>query len=239
MTGAPLSKGQTLSIMDYFDPEAPEASEFRRLLHNVNNVKSLGEKRAILVTSAMTSEGKSIVSSFLAMTAVRHKNRKTLLIDFDLRRPTIHRLFSLPRENGLSEVLADGTAARNNIKTTDFEKLDIMTAGKAVANPSDLINGPAIHRIVEEMKFYYDLILIDSSPLVPVSDPLLVLEEVDGVILVVKAGATPRGVVNRACSLLAPQKAKILGVVINNLEHTLPYYYNSNYYGYHYKPSGK
>ena len=106
-----MSKGQTLSIIDYFDPEAPEASEFRRLLHNVNNVKSLGEKRAILVTSAMTSEGKSIVSSFLAMTAVRHKNRKTLLIDFDLRRPTIHRLFSLPRENGLSEVLADGTAA--------------------------------------------------------------------------------------------------------------------------------
>lgn len=232
-----MGKNSDISILDFYDPEAPEASEFRRLLHNLNGIRSDKSKRSILVTSAMVSEGKSVISSFLAMTAVRHKKMKTILIDFDLRRPTIHKLFGFPREKGLSEILLDGQPARNFIKPTALENLDIMTAGKPIPNPSDLISAVAIHRIVEEVKFYYDLILIDSSPVIPVSDPLLVLEEVDGVILVIKSGATPKGVFRRACDLLMPQKAKILGVVINNLNHSLPYYYNQHYYGYHYKPT--
>jgi capsular exopolysaccharide synthesis family protein len=234
-----LGKSADISIIDFYNVESTEASEFRRLMHNINGSSAGGDKKAILVTSAMVSEGKSLVSSFLAMTAVRHKNKKTLLIDFDLRRPTIHRLFNLPREKGLTEILSEGLSSRSAIKTTSIEKLDIITAGKAIPNPSDLINGPMIHKIVEEMKFYYELILIDSSPVVPVSDPILVMEEVDGVILVVKAGATPKGIISRACDLLSPQRNKILGVVVNNLTHTLPYYYNQRYYGYQYKPTKK
>jgi capsular exopolysaccharide synthesis family protein len=226
-----------ISISDLYDAEAPEASEFRRLLHNLNNVLSENDKRAILVTSAMGSEGKSIISSYLAMTSSRHKNKKTLLVDFDLRRPTIHKLFSMPRDGGLSDVLLNGQSARKMIKNSSLENLDILTAGKAIPNPSDIINGPAIHKIIEEMKFYYELIVLDSSPMIPVSDPLLILEEVDGVVIVVKAGATPRGVIRRACDLLIPYKKKVMGVVVNNLTHSLPYYYNYNYYGYQYKPT--
>jgi capsular exopolysaccharide synthesis family protein len=231
------NKTDGVSIIDFYNTEAPEGSEFRRLLHNLNGILSGSDRRAILITSAMGSEGKSVVTSFLGMTAVRHKGKKTLLIDFDLRRPTIHRLFSLPRDNGLSEILGDGKVARNMIKTTSMEKLDILTAGRPISNPSDLMNGAAIHQVIEEMRFYYDLILIDSSPMIPVSDPLLILEEADGVIIVIKAGATPKGVVKRATDLLAPQKQKVLGVVVNNLAGSLPYYYNYNYYGYKYTPS--
>ncbi len=226
-----------LNIIDYYDAEAPEASEFRRLLHNINGNLSESGKKSILVTSSTISEGKSIISSFLALTAVRHKNKKTLLMDFDLRRPTIHRLFGLPREKGLAEILEEGLSVGNLIKQTALDKLDILTAGKAVPNPSDLISGPAVHRIIEEMKFYYELIVVDSSPVIPVSDPMLLIEEVDAALLVVKAGVTPKGVVSRACGLLTPNKKKLLGIVVNNLESTLPYYYNYNYYGYHYKPS--
>ncbi len=227
----------SISLIDFYNTEAPEASEFRRLLHNLNGILKEENKHAILVTSAMGSEGKSIISSFLAMTAARQKDKKTLLIDFDLRRPTIHRLFSLNRENGLSDVLSDGKAIRSVIKTTPMEKLDILTAGRAISNPSDLIDAQAIHKIIEEMKFYYELILVDSSPLIPVSDPLIILEEVDGVVIVVKAGVTARGIIKRAIDLLTPQRRKILGVVINNLTHSLPYYYNYNYYGHNYKPT--
>ena len=233
-----MAKGnKTISLIDFYNTEAPEASEFRRLLHNLNAVLSAENRHTILITSAMGSEGKSIISSFLAMTAARQKDKKTLLIDFDLRRPTIHRLFSMNRDNGLSDILSDGKSVRSVIRTTSMEKLDISTAGRAISNPSDLIDALAIRKIIEEMKFYYELIIIDSSPMIPVSDPLLILEEVDGVVIVVKAGATPRGVIRRAVDLLAPQRKKVLGVVVNNLTHSLPYYYNYNYYGYQYKPT--
>ncbi len=232
-----MNNNNGLNIIDYYDPEAPESSEFRRLLHNINGSTAGGEKKSILVTSAMTSEGKSIISSFLAMTAVRHKNRKTLLIDFDLRRPTIHRLFGMQRDKGLAEILGEGMAARDAVKPTPLDKLDVLTAGKPIANPSDLISGPAVHKIIEEMKFYYDLIVIDSSPVIPVSDPILIIEEVDSALLVVKAGVTPKGVVTRACGLLSSSKGKLLGVVVNNLERSLPHYYDHSYYGYHYHPT--
>lgn len=232
-----MGKEKYLNLVDYYDVESPEASEFRRLLHNLNGLKSPQNKRSIMITSSMVSEGKSLISSFLAMTAARHKGRKTLLIDFDLRRPTIHRLFGLSREKGIAEVLLDGAAVRTVVKQTALEKLDILTAGRHLDNPSDIINGPAIHKLLEELKFYYELILIDTSPVVPVSDPLILMDEVDGVLLVVKAGSTPRGVITRTTGLLARQKEKVLGVVVNNLTHSLPYYYNYSYYGYNYSPT--
>jgi len=233
------SKSTNLSIIEYFDPESAESTEFRRVLYNLNGIQSGGNKKAVLITSAMLSEGKSIISAYLAMTSARFKNRKTLLVDFDLRRPMVHKLFDVPLENGISDILAKGIASRNVIKKTAIDNLDLLTAGKIMPNPSELFNGPSIHRIIEEMKFYYELILVDSPPLLPVMDPMLLLEELDGVILVIKAGSTQKEIVARARDLLASQKNKVAGVVINNLDQTLPYHYNYDYYGYHYRPVTK
>ena len=228
---------KSLSIIDYFNMELPESTEFRRVLHNVNGRHKDTGKLAILVTSAMLSEGKSIVSSFLAMTSAKSKEIKTLLIDFDLRRPILHKLFHLPLKGGISNVLVEGIACRNAIKNTPMENLDILTAGEVMKNPSELLSGSAIHRIIDEMKFYYDKIIVDSPPLIPVMDPIILLEELDGVILVVKVGVTQRDVVLRARELLNSQKDKIIGVVVNNIKQSLPYYYNYRYYGYKHKPS--
>ncbi|UCD93953.1 MAG: CpsD/CapB family tyrosine-protein kinase [Candidatus Zixiibacteriota bacterium] len=227
-----------LSVIDFFDIESPESNEFRRVLHNLNGAPiGGGERRAVLVTSAMLSEGKSLICSFLAMTSARFKNRKTLLIDFDLRRPMIHKLFSVNLQNGVSDILTEGIASRNVIKQTALENLDLLTAGKVMSNPSELLSSTAIHRIIEEMKFYYELILVDSPPLLPVLDPMILLEEMDGVLIVVKAGETQRDIVVRARDILAAQKDKVVGVVVNNLKQSLPYHYNYGYYGYHHKPT--
>jgi capsular exopolysaccharide synthesis family protein len=235
-----LTKAKTpLNIVDYFNMELPETTEFRRVLFNVNGKHKKGDKLAILVTSAMLSEGKSVISSFLAMTSAKSKSAKTLLIDFDLRRPKIHKLFHVPLKNGISNILVEGIACRNAIKRAALENLDILTAGDVMENPSELFNGSAIHRIIDEMKFYYDIIIVDSPPLIPVMDPIILLEELDGVILVVKAGATQRDVVLRARELLDSQKDKIIGVIVNNSKQSLPYYYNYSYYGYKSKPSAK
>lgn len=223
-----------LSIIDFFDSESPESTEFRRILKKIENTRD-PEKKTILITSAMLSEGKSLLTAFLAVTSAKARRKKTLLIDFDLRRPMVHKLFGVPLENGVTDVLFSSLTARVVIKKTKLDQLDLITAGEIIKNPSELFNGPAIHNIFEELKFYYDLILIDSPPIIPVVDPLILLEELDGAVLVIKAGATNRDVVKRARNLLAAHHEKIIGVVVNNIGQTLPYYYNYSYYGYHYK----
>ena len=201
--------------------------------------KTIAEMKAFMVTSSMLSEGKSTITSLLAITAAK-KGIKTIIVDSDLRRPVIHKLFKLERQLGLHEVLAEETAAKSVIKKTSLDNLDIITAGKISAHPAEVFNGPAIGRLIEEMKFYYDKIIIDSAPIIPVSDPLFVANEVDGVVLVIKAGQTQREVVQRAVDILRTNNSKLMGVILNNMSGSLPYYYDYSYYGYHYeqKPPG-
>lgn len=224
-----------LSVIDFFNMETDFATEFRRLLHNIKNVQADSDLKAIMLTSAMLSEGKSTVAVFLALTAAR-KGMKTLLLDADLRRPTVHRYFGHQRDNGLAEILSGETVSKNVIRKTSLDKLDLITAGRAIANPSELFDSRAIGNLVTEMKFYYDLVVVDSPPVIPVSDPMLLAQEVDGVILVVKAGETQREVVRRATEILRSQSRKMLGVVMNNMNGHLPYYYDYSSYGYDYNP---
>ena len=232
-------KSKVISIQDIFSSESPETAEFRRILHNIDKSKKGGDKQVILITSATLSEGKSMTSSFLAMTSASYKNNKTLLIDFDLRRPTIHRLFGVKRTDGITDIILNGMAPKKVVKSTNLEKLDLLTAGKLAPNVADLIKGPTVHRIIEEMKFYYDTIIVDSPPLIPVMDTLIFVEEFDTVLLVVKAGVTQREIVNRARDMLLNHNGKLVGVIVNNMKNALPYYYNHHYYGYNYKSSEK
>jgi capsular exopolysaccharide synthesis family protein len=234
-----VNKSGAINLIEYYDQESPYATEFRRLLHNINGVVPEKETKTILVTSAMLAEGKSTVAAFLALTAARQKHKKTLLVDCDLRRPTLHRLFNLPRENGIAEILTEGKKIKDVIKKTAEPNLDVVTAGKAVAQPTDVFDSAAISSLLEEMRFYYDLILVDCAPILPVSDPMLLASSMDGVILVVKAGATQREVAKRATLLLKDDKTRLLGVVLNNLSNVLPYYYKESYYGYDHKPHPK
>ncbi|MBI5266212.1 MAG: CpsD/CapB family tyrosine-protein kinase [candidate division Zixibacteria bacterium] len=227
-----------VSIIDFYNMETDFATEFRRLLHNIRNLQGDADLKSIMVTSAMLAEGKSTVAAFLALTAAK-KGMKSLLLDADLRRPTAHRLFGMDRDNGLAEVLSGETTVKSVIRKTSLEKFDIITAGRAVPNPSELFDSRAIGNVITEMKFYYDLIVIDSPPVIPVSDPMLLAQEVDGVLLVVKAGATQREVVSRATDILRSQSRKLLGVVLNNMTNQLPYYYDYSHYGYDYAPRPK
>jgi len=222
-------------LLDIYDPEAPYATEFRRLLHSLTIKQVTPAPKTILITSAMLSEGKSTIAAFLSMTSAVHKKKKTLLMDCDLRRPTIHRLFGLERENGITEALIGDRKVREVVKKTANEYLDILTAGKAVTSPTDVFDSTAISRLLEELNFYYDLILIDCAPVLPVSDPMLLASEMDGVLMVVKAGTTQREVVKRAIGLLQSDNSRFLGVVMNNLNNSLPYYYSDGYYGYEYQ----
>jgi len=231
-----LKRTNGINLVDYYDQESAYATEFRRLLHNINGAVSGQETKTILITSAMLDEGKSTIASFLALTAARQKKKKTLIVDCDIRRPTLHHLFAVPRENGVIEALMEGKKSRDIVKKTSEPNLDIITAGKAVPQPTGIFDSGAIHELLKEVRFYYDLILVDCAPVLPVSDPMLLAPDMDGVILVIKAGTTQREVAKRASRLLQSQNTRFLGVVLNNLSNILPYYYSDSYYGYEYKP---
>jgi len=184
----------------------------------------------------MLSEGKSTVCSFLSLTAVRHKGMKTLLIDCDLRRPVIHKFFAMERAPGPSGILSRGLGMEDCIRKTAVETLDVITAGEATPHPAEVLDVEAIGRLVDEMKFYYDLILVHTAPLLPVSDPVLLAPKMYGIVLVVKAGATQHEVVSRAVDIIDTSRDKVLGVVLNNMNNSLTYYYDYSYYGYDYNP---
>lgn len=231
-----------LALSDLFSLEAPFAMELRRLLAHLRSQERFPDLKTILVTSSTLDEGKSTFCTFLAMTAAR-KGQKTLLIDADLRRPTLHHNFATSREGGLSEILSDGANVKSTIRKTPFDLLDLITAGKAVAEPADIFDHKAIGLLATEMKFYYDLILIDCAPVIPVSDPMLLAHEVDGTLMVVKAGSTQRDLAKRAAEILVSSGGRVLGVVVNNMAGVLPSQYDYSRYDYRYpqseKPSGK
>lgn len=225
------------SIINLFDLEAPYVTEYRRLLYRIMNKESQAETKSIMVTSAMSAEGKSTVCSFMALTAAVKKELRTLILDADLRRPSIHMLFGVSLEPGLVEVLLDAVAPRNVIKKTSIDNLDIMPSGRLSNNPTEIFDADAIGNMIEELKFYYDLIMVDCAPLLPVSDPMMLAPHVDGTLLVVKAGATQKELVERAVGILNQAQNNILGVVLNNMNRTLPYYYDYDYYHYDYRQS--
>jgi len=187
-----------------------------------------------LVTSATVGEGKSIIASFLAITISKYRETHTLLVDCDLRRPKIHRLFGLEQEQGISEVLGGEIPLKSGFKDTPMRNLKVLTSGKQIRSPAKLFNSLRIKEVFAEMKFYFDAIIVDCAPVIPVSDPLILSNEMDGVLLVVRAGKTQREVVKRAADLMRDAGVNILGVILNNMERALPYYYDYKYYGYHY-----
>jgi capsular exopolysaccharide synthesis family protein len=218
----------------HFADESPGANEFRRLYSKLKNLYGAAEMKNFLVTSSMMSEGKSTASALLACTVARYRNTKTILVDCDLRRPRVHQLFGLPKEEGVADVLNGGRKLDTCFKRTAIENLRLLTAGTEVDNPTELFNSPRLRDLFSEIKFYFDTVIVDSPPVIPVTDTLILSPEMDGALMVVKAGETHKEVVKRAVDMMRNAGFNILGAIVNNQKSVLPYYYDQSYYGYKY-----
>ena len=227
-----MEKERRQTIYEIFDQESPIATEMRRLYSNIRHIDGRSPKRSFLVTSANRGEGKSTVASYLALTVARFRGKKSLIVDADLRRPKLHDIFDVPKEPGLYECLNGDIDPLDAVKDTPIENLKVIPAGRRVKSPAHLFEGDVMNELFEKIKFYYDIVIVDSAPIIPVSDPMLISSVIDGVILVLLAGRTPRNVSLRAKNILLDANANLLGVVVNNMSEVLPYYYDYRYYGY-------
>jgi capsular exopolysaccharide synthesis family protein len=223
------------TIYQDFDPEAPETTEFRRIFTRISRRGETERIRTILFTSAERGEGKTTSASLFAMVAALHQGLRTCLVDADLHRPRIEKMFDTPREPGFAEILESDLSIEATLKPSRYETLKIIPAGGRRPFPSELLIPDRLAATLGKLKLLFDLIVVDAPPLLPVSDPAVISREVDGVVMVVRAGRTQRDVALRAKKILDDVGANLLGVIVNNVDDVLPYYYGHTYYQYGYK----
>jgi len=187
-----------------------------------------------LVTSSMVQEGKSTIASFLAMAMSVFSNKPTLLIDGDMRIPTVSKLFKINLTPGLVELLEGKVSLDQVIQPTPIQNLKVIASGEPTPLADKLLVMSGFKELLDRLKSSYAITIIDSPPIMILPDALSLNRVVDEVVLVVKAGVTPREVVKRTCDTLRDSGANIIGVILNNIKQSLPYYYNSKYYHYQY-----
>lgn len=229
---AKKKEGARTPIYHDFDPEAPETTEFRRIFTRISRRGQTEKIRTLLFSSSERGEGKTTSASMFSMVAALHQGLRVCLVDADLHRPRIHELFDTPKEPGLAEILAEDQSIETVLKPTQYENLKIIPAGGRRPFPSELLLPDRLATTFSRLKLLFDLIVVDAPPLLPVSDPAVLSREVDGVAMVVRAGRTQRDVALRAKRILDDVGANLLGVIVNNADDVLPYYYGHSYYGY-------
>lgn len=221
-------------MLKYYKEESPLATELKRVFSRLQAAQKIHDIKTIMVTSSILGEGKSTVSSLLATVCSQYRNTKTLLIDMDLRRPKLHEIFEIERARGVTDIILKQKSVKTCLKSTSSKNLFVVTSGVINCSPSEILNNVRLKDMFLECKFYFDLIIIDTPPVVPVSDTMLLSSEVDGALFLIKAGKTQKPVIKRAIQLLQEANIKILGVIVNNMHHVLPYYYDYKYYRYEY-----
>ncbi|MDR3594817.1 CpsD/CapB family tyrosine-protein kinase [Clostridium sp.] len=210
-------------------PKSIAAEAYRTLRTNIQYSSFDKEIKTIVVTSAQAAEGKSTVSGNLAL-AFAQNEKKVIIVDCDLRKPSVHKNFKISNLKGLSEVLI-GKEKLDEVIQSRNENLDILPSGKIPPNPSEMLASSSMNNLIENLKQKYDIVILDSAPLQAVTDAQILSTKVDGTILVIRAQRTNRQAVSEAKNLLTKVGSNIIGTVLHAVENTRGkyyYYYGSN-----------
>ncbi|WP_141502225.1 CpsD/CapB family tyrosine-protein kinase [Paenibacillus luteus] len=217
-------------IITVTNPRSPISESYRALRTNIEFSSIDDQLQVLMVSSAGPGEGKSTTITNLAVTFAQSEKR-VVLVDADLRKPTAHHTFSISNRYGLSSVISQQCSLEEAIQMSDIPNLDVITSGAIPPNPAEMMNSKRMTLIIEKLRQMYDIILIDTPPLLAVTDAQIVATKSDGVILVVDQGKVKREIASKAVKNLENVNARILGVVLNNVKRKAneeAYYY---YYG--------
>ena len=221
----------------FLDPKSVAAECCRSIRTNILFMSPDRPSRTIVVTSPSPQEGKTTTAINLGVTMAEAGGR-VLIVDTDMRRPRLHRSFGVPNQTGISTVIVAKATLEEAIKRTDVPNLDVLTCGPVPPNPSELLHTERFAAVLADCAKLYDRIILDSPPTSAVTDPAVLGNLADGVVLVIKAGETTRESAIHARRQLNSAKARLLGVVVNAIDFSNPAYgydyYYRNYYRYGY-----
>jgi tyrosine-protein kinase Etk/Wzc len=231
--------GRGLPLLVAQDPLDPAAEAYRNLRMNLMFMSTEDEPiRTMLFSSPGPSEGKSTTAvNFAVMLA--QQGQRVLMIDADLRRPSLHRALDVLREPGLTNLLVGDAEVREAVRPNVLPNLDFLPSGPFPPNPSELLNSKSMGRILEDFEARYDQIIIDSPPLLAVTDAAILAVHADGFVMVLRSGETEQRAAERSVEQLRRLGVRVFGAVLNEVSATSPdeSYYLQYYYSYH--PSGQ
>lgn len=220
------------------DRDGPNHYELSEAIRNLRTslLFSLDGKgrQSVLFSSSVPSEGKTTISSNMSI-SLTQLGKKILMIDGDLRRPCLHRVFSLPNRPGLSEYLQEAFEWEDVVQSTNVPGLDVIVCGERPFNPAELLSSERMRRIIDQAKLRYDLVVVDSPTLLNMADSRILSSYVDSVVIIVRSRATPKVLAKQACANVRGADATIIGAVLNQLE-IGDSEYSYSYYGYPKQP---
>ncbi|MBC3761663.1 polysaccharide biosynthesis tyrosine autokinase [Quadrisphaera oryzae] len=205
---------------------SPRAESYRRLRSNVQFMNLEGGSQVVVVTSSSAGEGKSTTAVNLAVT-MADAGARVLLVDADLRRPTVARILGLVDDAGLATVLSGRAALADVLQPVGPQRLDVLTSGEVPPNPNELLGSDHMGSLLEAARLQYDVVVLDSPPLLPVSDAAVLAARADGALLVVNGSMSTRKHVATSIRSLLMARARLMGVVLNRVkgQSASPYYY--------------
>ncbi|MCA0269716.1 MAG: polysaccharide biosynthesis tyrosine autokinase [Bacteroidetes bacterium] len=225
------------SMVTVLNPSSPIADNYRRLRTNLRFLDPDNPPSVLCVSSPGPGEGKSVTALNLAVT-IAQAGHRVVYVDADLRRPMGHRMIGVPREPGLSDILFEGIGENFEGFASPIDDLYIIPAGSKVANPSEVLASNRMREFVEELRHAFEFVVIDTAPVMVVTDALTIGHLVDGTVVVCSANETPKMVLSRALESLEAVGAKVAGVVLNRYDPRQAYggyaYAYSYGYGYSY-----
>lgn len=228
------ARGQGEELVAVADTRSATAEAFRRLRTNLIFSQEIDSLRTLAVTSATPGEGKTTTAANLAA-AYAQQGMRVLLIDCDLRRARVHKLFHLPQSPGLTELLQGSISPSEVIYRASVEGLSVLTAGSLPVNPAELLGSPRLKKVMDLLGQGFDAIILDTPPLMAASDAAILGARVDGVLMVVRAGHTERAAAQQSIQQLNAVGARVVGAVLNDPGAEVPkygnYYYSYEYYG--------
>jgi len=194
-------------------PQSLAAEQYRSLRTRIKRAESGRAIRTIVVTSPNKGDGKSLTAANLALAMAQEFQQRVLLIDGDLRRPAVHRLFGVADRPGLTDVLMGGVELNQALINVEQHHLTLLPAGAIPSHPAELLGSAAMRRVLDTLRSRFDRILIDMPPVAPLADLHILAPMADGLLMIVRAGVTPRPAIERALAGL--DTAKVLGLVLN------------------------
>ncbi|WP_423409226.1 CpsD/CapB family tyrosine-protein kinase [Heyndrickxia sp. MSNUG] len=206
---------QKRNLIVYSNPDSIISEQFRTLRTNVHFLTG-GKKSILLLTSPSSGEGKSTAAANLAVSMAQQKE-KVLLIDANLRDPDVHFIFKISNNIGLADVLAGRVGLEDTVYHTEIGNLSILTSGQLDSNPAELLGSESMQILFQKALLEYDVIIIDSPPVLEVTDTKLLANKSDGVILVISEGRTGLEKATEAKKALEFARSKIFGVILNEM----------------------
>lgn len=237
--GNPGPEGQRdEDLVTHLTPKSTASEAYRGIRTGILFSSADEPPQVVLVASSGPREGKTITSANIAI-AMAQAGGRVLLMDCDLRRPKLHRLFSLERDRGMANLLVGRAGLDDVVIPSAVPNVDLIPSGPIPPNPSELLSSHHMKSLLDEARSRYERIIIDSPPITAVTDAVILSQMVDGVVLVVRAGETHREVIKNGIGQLRAVNARILGAILNGVDMGRDSYYYYQYYYYYYGEDGE